>query len=155
MDYYPASIPDSDTILPKPTSTIRLYSTRWKSENPSRNTRAYWELKRNAFSDRNNHPPGDRLDRGHGTDGTQAYYGLGSMGGMGGMYPGMGMGMGAMGMGGMGVNGMGMYPGMGGGMGMYPGMGGMGGGMGYGGMGGYGGMNGYGVSSPGTDTAGN
>ncbi|ORX38259.1 hypothetical protein BD324DRAFT_649636 [Kockovaella imperatae] len=124
-DYYPGPPLDPETILPKPTSKQRFYSTKWKLDNPNPKTR----------------------------EGAKAFYGSGMGMGYPGMMGGMG-GMGGMGMGGMGGMGMGMgYPGMMGmmsGMGMMPGMmGGMGygmprympGGM-YGGMGGYGGYGG-------------
>nr|ODN94451.1 hypothetical protein L204_04584 [Cryptococcus depauperatus CBS 7855] len=93
-DYYAPLPLGDDHVVPKPTSKIKLYNTKWQSENPNPKTAA----------------------------GMKALYGSGMP--MGGMYGGMGPGMyggmyGGMGMGmpmGMGMGGMG---GMGGMMGGY------------------------------------
>nr|XP_019044980.1 hypothetical protein I302_06896 [Kwoniella bestiolae CBS 10118]OCF23910.1 hypothetical protein I302_06896 [Kwoniella bestiolae CBS 10118] len=88
-DYYSSPSIGEDEKLPKPPSKIKLYSTKWKLENPNPKCK----------------PPSSSVD------GEQAFYGnpmmMGYGGGMGmGMYPGMGVGP------------MGMGYGMGGGMGM-------------------------------------
>ncbi|WVQ79700.1 hypothetical protein IAT38_001800 [Cryptococcus sp. DSM 104549] len=117
-DYYAPPPLDDSAVLPKPTSKIKYYSSKWKLANPNPKSRE-----------------GAKAFYGNGMMGGGMYPGM--MGGMGGgMYPGMmgGMGPGMYGMGGMG--GMGM---MGGGYGI-PRYGGMYGG-GYGGYGGaYNGM---------------
>ncbi|OCF32640.1 hypothetical protein I316_05561 [Kwoniella heveanensis BCC8398] len=90
-DYYAPPRINDDNVLPKPPSKIKLYSTKWKSENPNPKSK----------------PP---LPTPPSNGGRQAYYGNPMMGGM---YPGMGMGMGMgmpYGMGGMGM--MGPYGGM-------------------------------------------
>ncbi|WWD02086.1 hypothetical protein V865_000124 [Kwoniella europaea PYCC6329] len=111
-DYYSSPDIGDDEKLPKPPSKIKLYSTKWKLENPNPKSK----------------PPSSH--------GKQAFYGNPMMMGYGG--GGMGMGM-YPGMSGMGPMGMGIGYGMGPGMGMMGyGMPRYGGYSMYGGYGGYG-----------------